>query len=96
MSIRTERCALMLTVALLLSLPAAASDWENILGLDGAAASVTGTGTIGDFEEDIDVDFDDILDQVEMGDHVRMVVQDRAYTSPIRYIPGESKMNRKS
>ena len=27
--------------------------------------------------------------QVEMGDHVRMVVQDRAYTSPIWYSPSD-------
>lgn len=67
MSTQIERITVLVTAALLLSLPAAASDWENGLGLYGTAASVTGTGTIRDLELDIDIDIDDIVDKLEMG-----------------------------
>ncbi len=48
MSTHLERTTVITIAALLMSLPAAASDWENVLGLYGVGASVTGTGTVRD------------------------------------------------
>ena len=66
-----ERTAVIAIAALLMSLPAAASDWENVLGLYGVGASITGTGTVRDLELDIDIDFDDLFDKLEMGGMAR-------------------------
>ena len=71
MSVHLERFTVLATSAMLLSLPAAASDWENLLGVYGIGASISGTGTIRDLELDIDVDFDEILDKLEMGGMAR-------------------------
>ena len=71
MSTHLERFTVLAAAAMLLSLPAAASDWENVLGVYGIGASISGTGTIRDLELDIDVDFDDILDKLEMGGMAR-------------------------
>jgi hypothetical protein len=71
MSPHLERFTVLATATMLLSLPAAASDWENVLGVYGIGASISGTGTIRDLELDIDVDFDEILDKLEMGGMAR-------------------------
>ena len=71
MSVHLERFTVLAAAAMLLSLPAAASDWENLLGVYGIGASISGTGTIRDLELDIDVDFDEILDNLEMGGMAR-------------------------
>jgi hypothetical protein len=49
----------------------AAADWENYLGVYGIGASVTGSGTVRNLELDIDVDFDDLFDKIEMGGMAR-------------------------
>jgi hypothetical protein len=71
MSPHLERFTVLATATMLLSLPAAASDWENVLGVYGIGASISGTGTIRNLELDIDVDFDEILDKLEMGGMAR-------------------------
>ena len=71
MSVHLERITVLAAATMLLSLPAAASDWENLLGVYGIGVSISGTGTIRDLELDIDVDFDDILDKLEMGGMAR-------------------------
>ena len=71
MSTHLERFTVVAAGAMLLSLPAAASDWENVLGVYGIGASLSGTGTIRDLELDIDVDFGEILDKLEMGGMAR-------------------------
>ena len=71
MSNHHKRITVLATAMILLSLPAAASDWENVLGVYGIGASLSGTGTIRDLGLDIDVDFDEILDKLEMGGMAR-------------------------
>jgi hypothetical protein len=71
MSKHHKRITVLATATMLLSLPAAASDWENVLGVYGIGASLSGAGTIRDLELDIDVDFGEILDKLEMGGMAR-------------------------
>jgi len=54
MSAHLERFTVLATAAMLLSLPAAASDWENLLGVYGIGVSISGTGTIRDLVQDFD------------------------------------------